>query len=227
MAEETPQQPKSSGSGCLKAAGIGCLVVIVLVVVAGWLVYSNIGKITSKVMVVAAEQAFTAMNMPEGEKQAAMVPIRELADKIAAGEITKEQAMSVLNSLAEGPLPIAITMRAFQVKYVDASSLPAEEKKEAAVSISRFARGLMDEKIDRSKGEEVAGIVTVKTTGANGQETSQLKEAITSDELKQCLQIMKDAADKAGIENKMFPVDLAAEIRKAIQKGMAAGAKKQ
>ena len=49
----------------------------------------------------------------------------------------------------------------------------------------------------------------------------KLKESITTDELKSCLAIMKDAADTGGVEDKEFAHDIGEMIGQAIERGMA------
>ena len=77
------------------------------------------------------------------------------------------------------------------------------------------------ESIPSSKAEEISDLVTYETTGPGGETTHKLKESITTEELKSCIKIMKDAADGAAIEEKEFTFDIADEIKKAIEKGMA------
>ena len=218
-------EPKSGGSGCLKVAGIGCGVIVVLGIIAGVVLYSNKDKIIQSVGGVAIEKGadlmFDSLDLPANEKEAAMVHVRDLSGRIKKGEISVEQALQVLESLAEGPLPVVIILRLFEAKYVKGASLTEDEKKEAHISITRFAQGLIDSTIDKAKSEEIAAIITDKTRDASGKETTKLKETISDAELKKCLKLMKDAADAAGVANKEFKVDIAEEIRKAIAEGLA------
>lgn len=223
MTEETAQVPGKKG-GCMKAAGIGCLVVLLAAGIGGFYVaknYKRIGlTIASKGTVVAAESLLGNMQLPDSEREAAMVPIREFAARVGKGEVTMKQLEVIGKVLTEGPLPMLVMARAAEVKYLQPSDLPEEEKKAGSVTLSRFAWGMTEKKIDTEKLNSVFDRISVKTTGANGQENVRLKEKLSSDDLRDWLKTMKDAADEAGVEDRQFDVNIAAEIRKAIDAGL-------
>ena len=221
----TEDMQQKSGGGCWKIGGIGCLLLLVVALVGGYFAFKNkdilVRAGTAKVMIVGAEAMFSGFQMSAEDKEAAMAPIHELAAKIKSGEVSMEQGGKILEELAQSSLPIVMTLKAFDVAHLQPSELSADEKKTARITMSRFAKGLMDKSIDQSTGKAISDIVTTKTIGTDGKESSELKKTITNQELTNCLQIMKEAADEAGIENKLFPVDIASEIRKAIEKGIA------
>ncbi len=216
------------GFGCLHAAGIGCLVLVVIGVIAGVVVYYKAGSWARAAVAVgveaAAEKTMENLNLPQDEMNAAMEPIREFTQKIRDGEVTLEQALAVGEALAGGPALAAVMARGFEVKYLHPSDLPDDEKQAGHVAISRFVNGVSTDRIPdekaKEKVKEIGDIVTVKTTDSAGKTTKQPKDALTAEELRSCLKIMKDAADAAGVEQREFVVDLAAEIRKAIAIGL-------
>ena len=110
------------------------------------------------------------------------------------------------------------------MKYVQAGALSEDEKKAAHITVTRFTQGLIDETVSTETKDEITAIVTETSVDSSGDESTDLKDSITDEELKECLKLMKDAADKAGIENKEFKVDIAEEIRKAIEAGLASAA---
>jgi hypothetical protein len=197
-------------------------VVVIIAVVAGLIIAKNWEKIVGVSVTAGARAMFQGLQLPADEKQAAMVPVQELADKIKSKQVSVEQAGSVMKSVLEGPLPYVIILRAFEVAYLQPSSLPAEEKTAGHVTVTRFAKGLIDNTVDRNSGKEIMNVISVKTTGPGGKENVKFKETITVEELKKSLAIMKEAADKAGVEDKEFKVDIAAEIRKAIDASLSA-----
>lgn len=216
---------RQKGFGCLEAAGVGCLVLIVVGLIAGVVVYYKwegwVRSIAAKGAEVAAEGMMDELGIPADEKEAAMKPVRELARRIRDGEVGLEQVGAIAEALAEGPALAAVMARGFEVRYLRPSDLTDEEKTAGYVAISRFVQGVSTGKIPKEKAEEVRDVCTVETVEADGNETRKPKDSITTEELKSCLKIMKDAADAAGIENREFKVDLAAELRKAIEAGMA------
>jgi hypothetical protein len=106
------------------------------------------------------------------------------------------------------------------MKYLVPSDLPAAEKEAGSITLSRFARALTGKKVPKEKTNAVLEKISVKRVGTDGKETTQLKQSLSDEELRDWLKAMKDAADAAGIENKRFEVDIPGEIRKAIDAGL-------
>ncbi len=225
-----PEGSKGGGGGigCLKIAGIGCLVLVVLGAIGGVVLYFKAADWARSALAMAAEEGGKALleglEIPADEREAAMAPIRRFAQDIRDDKVSIDQGVAVAQALSEGPAVAAIMARGFEVKYVKSSELTDEEKQEAHITLTRFAHGITTERIDRKKADEIGDIVGVKTSDGQGNTKMTFKETITTEELNRALAIMKDAADEAGIEEKEFKVDLAAEIQKAIDKGMAKGA---
>jgi len=222
---------RQKGFGCLEAAGIGCLVLLVLGLIVGVFLYKyyrmrvkDMARFEGALLVeAAADGMMDDLGIPADEQRAAMKPVGEFVGRILDGEVNIEQVGAVAEALAEGPALAAVLARGFEVKYLGPSDLPEDEKKAGHIGISRFVQGVSTGKIPKETAEEIGDMCTVKTVDDDGDETRKLKDSITAEELKSCLMIMKDAADAAGIENKEFKVDLAAEIRKAIETGMEKG----
>ena len=216
---------EKQGLGCGAKVGIGCGVLAVIGIVLALVVVVKAKDWArtagAAVLEIAAEAMMDEFELPEDEKTAAMEPVREFAQQIRDGNVTLEQIAAVGEALTEGPAIAAVLMRGFEAKYLAKSELPDEEKAEARVTISRFVHGVSTESIPSGKVEEISGLVTYETTGPGGETTHNLKESITTEELRSCIKIMKDAADGAAIEEKEFTFDVAEEIRKAIEKGMA------
>jgi len=217
-------EPKKGGDGCAKAIGIGCLVMLLLVAGSGLLAFKfrkQIGRyFVAKTTLVASEAIIGNSRMPAEEREKAMAPIRELAVKIRSGEVSLEQAARIAEALAQGPLFALMAARGAEMQYLEPSELPDEEKEAGRITLSRFARALTEKKIDEKETEEVLDKITIKTPGAEGKDNVQMKQTLTTEELRDWLKTMKDAADAAGIEDKLFEVDIPAEIRKAIDAGL-------
>ena len=227
MGEETGGQTGGkSGFGCAKMAGVGCLVLIVLGVVVGlvvWAKWEGWARAAGAAGVeLVAEEMMSELGLTEEEKDGAMGPVREFAQQIRDGEVTLAQAIAVGEELVDGPAFAVLLTRGFEGKYLAASELSDAEKQEGHVTLTRFAQGVSTERIPTTKAEEISQIVTIETTDSEGETTKELKETITTEELKSCLAIMKDSADAAGVEDREFTFDLAEEIRKAIENGMGA-----
>jgi len=216
---------RDRGFGCLQLAGAGCLVIVVLAVVLGILLYFKAEDWAraagAKIVEVAAEEVMDEVGLSDEEKSSAIGPVREFASKIRDGEASAEQIAAVVEEFAEGRAWAALLMRGFLTKYLEPSELSDEEKAAGRVVVGRFTEGLLKESIPRERLEEISNIVTYETVGADGEKERKLKESITTDELKSCLTIMKDAADTGGVESKEFIHDIGEMIGQAIERGMA------
>jgi len=216
---------RDRGFGCLQLAGVGCLVIVALVVVLGIVLYFKAEDwaraAAAKFVEVAADEVMDEVGLSDEEKRSASGPVREFARKIRDGEASAEQIAAVVEEFAEGKAWAALLMRGFQTKYLDPSELSEEGKAAGRVVVGRFTEGLLKESIPQERLEEISNIVTYKITGTDGQEQRKLKESITADELKSCLAIMKDAADTGGVDNREFTHDIGEMIGQAIERGMA------
>lgn len=212
----------------MQMAGVGCLVLVGLAVLLGIVLYFKAEtwarSAAAKVVEIIAEEVMDEVGLSEEEKRSASKPVREFAQKVRDGEASMEQIAAVAKEFAEGKAWAALLMRGFQTKYLEPSELTDDEKAAGRVLVGRFTDGLLKESIPMERLEEISDIVSVKTTGADGKEQVKLKDTITIEELKSCLVIMKDAADKGGVEDREFTHDIGEMIGEAIEKGMARGA---
>ncbi len=214
---------EKKGMGCFAK---GCIVTIILVfvlgVTGGLVVYYKAGDWTRRGIAFGvdkgAEAMFDGLKLPADEKKAALEAIKDFSDRIRNNKITMEQGTKLGQKLMEGPLPIVIACRAFEVMYLQKSKLDEAAKKQAHIDVTRFAHGLANKKIDRDKAKPIMDVVC--EPNPSNPKQKKLKNSITDDELKQCLKIMKEESDKAGIANKEYKIDIAAEIRKAITEGL-------
>ena len=204
--------------GMGKKAGIGCLGVVVVLIIAGVVVVKNFKSIGrsagAKLATTAVEAVVDQSGLSGTEKAEIMKPVKELAKEFKNEELTLEELGSILSKVAEGSLPTLLSMRSFEILYLEKSSLDAAAKKAASVTVSRYAQGHVTAKIKDSDG--IQGIIWENTTNAEGEATKSLKEALTPEELQKCLAIMKKAADDAGIADKKFEIDIAGALRKSI-----------
>ena len=204
--------------GMGKKAGIGCLGVVVVLIIAGVVVVKNFKSIGcsagAKLATAAVEVVVDQSGLSGAEKAEIMKPVKELAKEFKNEELTVKELGSILSKVAEGSLPTLLSMRSFEILYLEKSSLDAAAKKAASVTVSRYTQGHVTAKIKDSDG--IQGIIWENTTNAEGEATKSLKEALTPEELQKCLAIMKKAADDAGIADKKFEIDIAGALRKSI-----------
>ena len=214
------------GRGEFRRAGVlqGCLialaVVAVLLIVAGiWVWFSWRGWAASGVKSMT-QQAITQSQLPQDQKDRIIAKVNTVADDFKAGKITMKQMGEVFESLAASPLiPFAMVWGA-EEQYIKPSALDEEGKAAAHRNMERFARGVFEKKIKEPAIEEVLDIISI--TNVSGQR--QFKQTLTPEELNQFLEKVKAKADEAQIPDEPFVVDIAGELEKAIDEGLAKAA---
>lgn len=208
----------------MKCLGITCLGLILIAAVTAGVVYMNAETWSRQGFAFVAEQAATSLvdtfQLPEKEKQEAMVPIRKFLDGVRDGSVSLEQMGNVIAALMEGPTFAVFLGRAFEAKYLDSANLNEDEKKAARVTVTRFVQGSINEKIQQDTIDTVMDQISVQTVDAQGNTTRKLKDTLTDAELQKALEIMKTAADEAGVAEEQFDFNLKDEIQKAIDRGM-------
>jgi hypothetical protein len=205
-------------SGCGKAAGIGCLVIVLLACIGGYLAVTN----WPKLFVFGASAMLEGLQLPPEEKEAALAPVREMAEKIKKGEITGQQGEAMARALAEGPLFLVIMLRATEVNQMKSPLLPPDEQAALHTNVTRLAQGLFDGRVARTNAEEVLSAVYTTTRKPGGGIKVEAKSPLTPDQQTTFIAAVKKAADDAGIEDLEFKIDIAAEIRKVINAGLNA-----
>ena len=211
--------------GKAKAVGIGCLVVILILGIVGYVVYRNAGNWLrsggASIVVVAMEAILNDTPLPQAEKDSIMKPVEDLAADVKAGDVTFEQLASIGTTIAEGPIDDLVRMRAFELCYIEDSNVTDDEKAAARLVVGRYAHGIAQGSIETT-ADEIDEIISVTTTNDSGEEVTSLKDTLTPEEFKKCLAIMEKKADEVGIAQEQYQIDIGSAIQKAIDKGMAA-----
>jgi hypothetical protein len=210
----------NESAGTRRVAGIGCLGVLLLAALAAYLTLTN----WNKVIVAGFAATLDRLQLPAEEKAAALAPIREMADKVRTGELSAARADAVTRSIERGPVPSLCVLRVTELTLLPNAGLPADEVEPGRRTVTRFAQGTLEGRIEASKVAEVVRILTVPPGRRESATPRRPKPALSAVEMRQSLKIMKAAADYAGIEDRVFAIDLAAEIRRVVSAGLEASA---
>lgn len=215
-------KPAKKGGGCLKAGGIGCLVVILILGIGGYFVFKNIKSIGAKFATSAIETVVKQAGLPPEEHAAVMQAIDGLADDFTAGTLNAAQMGKVMEEVMGGPLTQLVMIKAFEKQYLKDANLSDAQKSAALQTTSRFAEAYARGAItDYAAMEQIGSIVSVQTTDGIGDSKTELKNSVTPAELQQCLSLMTTAANQANIPNKQFSVDIGKVLTAAIEDAKA------
>jgi hypothetical protein len=162
---------------------------------------------------LAAQEIIKESGLPEDQKQAILSDIKNLGEDFKTGRVSTQEMVRIMKSVEESPLIPLAAVQTVKQKYLEPSSMTAEEKAAAVVTVQRYARGVHEKKIPRDDVEET--VKPIAELHGNGHWT--LKENPTRMEIDQFLANAKAKADAADIPNEPYDLNIAEELRKAIR----------
>lgn len=200
----------------------GCLVVLGVLVLIGigvgvWVAISWKGWAADFARTVTKE-AVGQSQLPQDQRDRIVARIDGVATDFENGKVTLEQLTGVFERVAQSPLLPLGLIAGVDKKFVEGSTLTAEEKVVGRRSMERFARGVAEGKIDRDKLEDT--IAPITTADPNQPEQRRLKESVTLEELKTFFERAKSQADKAEVPDEAYTVNIADELDKVIDAGL-------
>lgn len=203
--------------GFLKGCLIALAVMAVIGILVGIYVAMHLKTWAAQAAKAVARSAVEQSQLSDDQKKRIVARIDSLADDFESDKITMEQMAQVFEEIGKSPLLHVAMVKAAEEKYIKPSALSAEEKAAGVRSLERLARGVHENSIPQEALQEV--LDPIEATDANGQK--QLKEQVTTDELKAFLAAAKKRADDAKVPDEAFTVDVAGELEKAIDRALS------
>ncbi|MAE66468.1 MAG: hypothetical protein CMJ18_19540 [Phycisphaeraceae bacterium] len=194
--------------GCLVAVGI----VVILMIVAGVWLYFNFRTLAAEIGRTTMTEFVKTLELPSDQKQGVIDQVDRLTEMIKNKEVNVEEIGRIVQTITEGPVVAVGMMLLAEEQVIDPSSLTDEQKQQGRLDLQRLARGIVEGAIPPGVIEDVAQ--PIATTGPDGKQT--LKEQPTDEEVREFLAAARAEADAAEIPNEPFTVDLAEEVRRAI-----------
>lgn len=205
---------------------IGCLVVVVLAIIAlvigGWYVSANWRSWAAGPMRNGMTALISEAGLPDDEQVALEAEIGGLIDQFESGDLSIKDMSLILEELTDSPmLPAALVMGFDKTYYANNEDLTDEQKEEARKEMSRFITGVASKQIPKTKIDDVLEPISdpnggVKVQAGNINISIKKPEKTAPDELMEAIANMKAEADEAGIEDKEFVIDIAAEFTKVV-----------
>ncbi len=212
-------------SGCFRAFIVSVLVVFGVAVALAVVIYMKAGDIGRSVAAFGLEHGVEAivneLQFPKDEADSILTTVKALAARIKSGEVSAEQAKTVLGELMSSNFVQILLIRGFEVSHLKNSALAAEEKERGRQDAERFMQGLIQKKIPAEALRRLEGII-VERKGVTGSSpgSQNIKSKLTDAEVQQAIQIMKEEADKAQIPMALEKVDFAKELQSIVDTGL-------
>ncbi len=212
----TPEAPKkkSALATCLTGCLIAFVVILVLGIIAGVYAYRKFPEWGADLASQGAKQVINETDLPEEEKVDISVQIDRLAEATRERKLTFTQLGEFFQNLVQSPLMTTLGMSMVDKKYIVPSGLSDEEKTAARVTVQRFMRGAIDQKISQADVEKAMAPVSTRKPDGN----MELKEKVTDEELNEFLTTAKAQADAAGIPEEVEAVDPSDEFKRIVDK---------
>jgi hypothetical protein len=174
---ETPKK-KSALATCLTGCLIAFVVMLVLGIIAGVYAYRKFPEWAADLASQGAKQAINETDLPEEEKVDISAQIDRLAEATRERKLSLAQLGEFFQNLVQSPLMTTLAMSMVDKKYIEPSGLSDEEKTEARVTVQRFMRGAIDQKI--SEAEVEAAMAPVSTRSLTATWSSRSRSPTTS-----------------------------------------------
>jgi hypothetical protein len=207
--------PDKQTSGCLKFFLIGCVVCILLAVGGAvglyYLVKTKGPDLAASFITAVTNEALADSGLSEEEKQGIRDQIGRVTERIKTGGIAIADLKRFGESMDQAPFVGLMILAGFEHGIVHSSSLPAEEKEEASMTIQRVQRGLVESKIEMADLSQIADKLE-----SMGESQAAGSDNLSDEEIKTILADLETKADEAEIPDATYEVDYAAETRKAV-----------
>jgi hypothetical protein len=198
--------------GCLIVLGVIMVIVIALVI---WVARSWRGW-AADFGTQAVRQGIASSDLPQQEKDEIMVQVDRVAKELREGRLSMEQAGKIIEKVLHSPLMPSLVVAAVEKQYFERSKLSDDEKKEGRVTLQRFARGVIDKKIEEQGIDAVMGHIADRQPNGGWQ----LRPQVSDDELRAALKEAKTRADAAGIPDQPEKFDPSDEFKRIIDEAI-------
>jgi hypothetical protein len=214
------KQQRGFWGNCL----IGCLVVFGVLVVIGILiavwVARNASKWVADVSSVAVNQFISESDLPPEEKNQMREQAARVTNALRDRKIGISEYGIILQGVMESPLMPVLVVGAVDRQYLQRSGLTEDEKTQGRLSLKRFARGVVDKKID----EKGIDAVMQHVADQDGEGHWELHSIVSDEDLRAALTEAKAQADATGIEADPKDVDPSEELKKIVDEALGPAA---
>jgi hypothetical protein len=211
--------PRSKWANCL----IGCLIVlgiaIVIAIVAGIWIARNFRGWVADFGSQAINQRIDSSELPAQKKIEVKKQVDRVAKAFGDGRISFQQAGDIIQKLTKSPLMPTLVVAAVDLKYFDASGLSNDEKVEGRTTLKRFARGVIDKKIN----DKEVDAVMMHVADRGSDDSWKLRQRVSDADLKAALAEAKAKADDAGVAAKPEEIDPSDELKKIVDEYLPPG----
>lgn len=232
---------ESKTSSCFKMLGIGCVVVIVVVVLAfgvgAYYVKTQWRHWAATGINAVTDDMLADFQLPASDREGVKAEITRFTSQLEAGAVTSEHMQKLMEALQQGPLPGLLFLHAVVVGQVIPADIPVEEAQAARLNAQRLQRAVVEGKVTSQALQDVLKFIPREAEArpkAEAESGSQPPEAfnveafgppkknMTAEDWRPVMGLIKKLADDAGIPNEPYQLELTQEIRKLLDQVLTA-----
>jgi hypothetical protein len=221
----TEKEPKSSS--CLKMLGIGCVVLVVVLVIAigsGVYFLKTRGlELVSSAITSMTESMLRESQLTDAEREGVRGEISRLTTRLKAGEISLDHVKKLADGIQKGPLPTLLFLQGVATGNLVPPDIPTEERTSARLNAQRLQRAAVEGKVTPQVLQEVLKAIPREQNDPPKAEQEppkwsleSPKKEITAEDWRPVMGLIKKLADDAGIPNEPYQLELTQEIRKLL-----------
>jgi hypothetical protein len=213
--EIIPEAPEPRQRGKWATCLIGCLIAggaafLVMIAVGIW-VARNIRGWAADLGSQAINQGIDSSDLPPQEKIEVKEQVERVDKAFRDGRISMNEAGTILEKVMKSPVMPTLVVGAVANHYFTGSGLSDEEKAAGRVTLKRFARGIIDKKIEDEGVDKV--MVHIADRESNG--SWQLRQHVSDEELRAALAAANAEADDAGIADQPEKIDASEALKRS------------
>ncbi len=198
--------------GCLIALGIMIILAVFAGVWVSWKWRGWFADFGSQ----AINQGIDSSDLPAQEKTEVKAQVERVATALRDGQLSGEQARTIVEKLMHSPLMPTLVVAAVDKRYFAKSGLSDDEKAQGRQVLKRFARGMIDKKIDQTGIDAVMAHIADRQPDGSWHPRQQ----VSDQELRAALSEAKSLADAAGIPAEPQNIDPSDEVKRIIDEAL-------
>lgn len=226
---------ESKSSSCLKILGMGCLVMIVLIVltvgIGGYYLKTQWRHWTARVITAVTDDMLSEFRLSESDREGVKAEIARFVTHLESGQISIDQIRKLVEEVRQGPLPGLLFLHGVAIGHLVPPDVPKEEIEQAQLDAQRLQRAAVEGKVSSQALQEIFKAIPREAkeplpaereppgsdpSESNREQTGDFKKEITARDWRPVMSLIKKMADEAGIPNEPYHLNLTQEIRKLL-----------
>jgi hypothetical protein len=216
------QQPaRKSGSSWLAGIlmiGLGLFLLGGIACSAGvWYIASNLDKWVVSIGREAIVAGINDSQLPDDQKAEIVTQVDRVVAAYKAGKLKQSDLERVLGQLEDSPAMQTLVLYGMEDEFLSGTSLSDKEVEQGRRAFQRALRAVYEGKIT---GDDFWNVLPDEDEEEIRLASTRPAESNADDDLRETIAKLKVIADNAGISDEPFQLNIAAEVKKLVDKAL-------